>query len=62
MRTLGLVFLVAVYGALDVSAIHVWRSDLTLWRHVLTVSPAHVRAQNNYAKARVAAGDRAWLP
>ena len=62
MRVGAVLLLLAVYGALDVPAIAVWRDDLSLWSHALDMTPTHERAMSNYAKARVAAGDLAWLP
>lgn len=62
MRSALLLIVLGVYVGLGVPAIAVWRAELPLWTHAVAVNPANERALSNYAKARVAAGDRAWLP
>lgn len=42
-----------VYVLLDVGAVAVWRSELTLWAHAATLAPHSMRSSNNYLKARL---------
>lgn len=53
MRWRLLWVILAVYVALDVPMVRVWRSEASLWAQALSVSPISSRALRNYEKARV---------
>lgn len=56
---IGLLLLLAIYAALDVSAIAAWRTEAALWGHAYAVTPQSPRARSNHAKQLFAAGREA---
>jgi hypothetical protein len=56
-----LLILLAAYVAIDLRAVRIWRSELTLWTHAERVAPCSGRSVFNFAQQRFVLGDDAGV-